>query len=318
MSTPTHSLDDARALGPIVVHISGGKDSTALLIHALERGVSNLRAVFCDTGHELPKTIEYVASLSERTGVSIQTIKADFSGKIARKRMIVSEKWAAAGVSDEIIARALAVLVPTGNPFLDLCIAKGIFPRRLQRFCTDELKVIPFERQVLQPLLSSGCRPVSWVGVRADESRSRSKLPLSEWTDPGYWLERPILAWSVDDVWAAHRRADIEPNPLYREGMRRVGCAPCIMAGKDELAEISARYPEEIERVRQWEEIVAQANKEPGAATFFHQAMQGGRIDDVARWAMTARGGKQYDLLKWANKHSDSERACSSQYGLCE
>ncbi|MDD1998083.1 phosphoadenosine phosphosulfate reductase family protein [Pseudomonas putida] len=46
-----------------IVSVSGGKDSTALLLLAVERGAENLEAVFADTGHEHPQTYEYVRYL---------------------------------------------------------------------------------------------------------------------------------------------------------------------------------------------------------------------------------------------------------------
>ncbi|MGA4815516.1 phosphoadenosine phosphosulfate reductase family protein [Pseudomonas aeruginosa] len=42
--------------------MSGGKDSTALLLLAIERGAEDLQAVFADTGHEHPQTYEYIMS----------------------------------------------------------------------------------------------------------------------------------------------------------------------------------------------------------------------------------------------------------------
>ena len=41
-----------------IVSISGGKDSTALLLLALERETPNLEVVFADTGHEHAQTYE--------------------------------------------------------------------------------------------------------------------------------------------------------------------------------------------------------------------------------------------------------------------
>lgn len=299
-----------------LIHMSGGKDSTALLIHALEVGAPDIRAVFADTGHEHPLTLDFIARISAQTGVKIETVRQDFSADIERKRRYVDTKWREEGVPAEIIDRALVALRPSGIPFLDLCIMKGMFPTRMRRFCTEELKVRPFEEQILRPLIAAGAAPVSWVGVRAEESRARAALPAREWTDPGYWLERPILSWTVEDVWAAHRRAGIEPNPLYKQGMGRVGCMPCIMVRKDEMAAIASRYPEEIERVAEWERIVTEASKS-GKATMFHVVDgHGDNIRDVARWSMTARGGKQLSLEKWAAARAPS--ACSSIYGLCE
>ena len=96
--------------------------------------------------------------------------------------------------------------------------------------------------------------------------------------------------------------------------MGRVGCMPCIHARKDELLEISRRFPEEIERVAQWEQIVSAASKR-GKSTFF--ATADGRGDGVwecVEWSKTSRGGTQYDFLRV----SDDGPLCSSIYGLCE
>jgi 3'-phosphoadenosine 5'-phosphosulfate sulfotransferase (PAPS reductase)/FAD synthetase len=49
-----------------IVSVSGGKDSTALLLLAIERQTENLQAVFADTGHEHQQTYEYVQYLSEK------------------------------------------------------------------------------------------------------------------------------------------------------------------------------------------------------------------------------------------------------------
>ncbi|MFE0619728.1 phosphoadenosine phosphosulfate reductase domain-containing protein [Bacillus altitudinis] len=295
-----------------IISLSGGKDSTALWLEALEQGVEVV-PVFADTGNEHHQTYEYVEYLEKQLG-PIRRIKADFSSQIERKRTWVDTKWREEGISDEIIQQALSVLYPTGNPFLDLCVWKGRFPSTKARFCTVELKVRPFFDQIYLPLLEEGKQIVSWQGVRAQESFARSQLPEREDTPEGYEIYRPLIKWTVEDVFAMHDKYGIEPNPLYKLGMGRVGCMPCINVGKMELFEIARRFPEEVERIAQWEEIVRKASKWNGAS--FLQSSEGEHIWDKVDWSKTVHGGKQIDLFK--SLAFDDVPVCSSQYGLCE
>jgi 3'-phosphoadenosine 5'-phosphosulfate sulfotransferase (PAPS reductase)/FAD synthetase len=133
-----------------VVSVSGGKDSTALLLLAIERQ-SDPIAVFADTGNEHPQTYEYLDYLRETLGLPIRTVKADFTRLMEGKRRYMQEKWPLKGVERSRINRAVELLHPTGNPFLDLCMWKGRFPSTKARFCTEELKAKPIEEQVIIP-----------------------------------------------------------------------------------------------------------------------------------------------------------------------
>jgi 3'-phosphoadenosine 5'-phosphosulfate sulfotransferase (PAPS reductase)/FAD synthetase len=282
--------------------------------------------VFADTGHEHPATYEYVQYLQEKIGIPIKWIRADFSDRIAAKRKYVAEKWPEKGVRQSVIENALSVLYPTGNPFLDLCLWKGRFPSTRVRFCTEELKRNPIIEQVFMPLMDSDETGLilSWQGVRADESPARRHLPECDEVGGGLFNYRPILKWPVSAVFEAHRYAGIKPNPLYLQGAGRVGCMPCINCGKDELRHIALRWPEEIERVREWERLVSLASKRQ-SGTFFcavddptydesdQITHENYGIERRVEWAMTSRGGRQFDLLA---KLEINE--CSSSYGLCE
>lgn len=139
-----------------VISVSGGKDSTAMLLLAIERGTENIRPVFCDTGNEHPLTYDYVRYLADAVGIEIEWVKADFSTDIERKRITVETKWREEGISEKKIAEALSVLHPTGNPFLDMIVCKGRFPSTRMRFCSIELKANVLKNQVQLPLLRDG------------------------------------------------------------------------------------------------------------------------------------------------------------------
>lgn len=312
-----------------IVSVSGGKDSTALLLLAIERQPENLQAVFCDTGHEQQQTYDYVRYLADATGVPIRWARADFSEQIKAKRerleaVVRGENVPRNTWTPEQAARAIPYLVPTGNPFVDLCVWKGRFPSTKARFCSEELKRNVILEQVNQPLWDAGAYIVSWQGVRADESPSRALLDEEEDVNQQYTIYRPLLRWTASDCFAMHKKHGIKHNPLYEQGMRRVGCMPCIHANKDELREIAVRFPDEIERVARMEARVGDASRMSTSSFFASDKTPGDHVGNpdmlmpqihaVVEWSKTGRGGRQYDWLKIEL----DQPFCSSIYGLCE
>ena len=313
-----------------VISVSGGKDSTAVLLLALKRcPPGSVVPIFCDTGNEHQAVYDYLAYLEQALGVTIHRLRADFSRQLLAKRMFIARdvrtgrdkagrrlRW-----SNKAKRRALAVMRPSGNPFLDLCMWKGRFPSRMAQFCTEELKrnmAVAFQLD----LMDAGHRVISWQGVRRDESLRRRTAKKAERVAPRLRIFRPIVDWTaakVFDFAAVHR---VQPNPLYLQGMGRVGCMPCINCGKDELRQIAVRWPEHIERIAEWERIVSMCSKR-GYSTFMadghnardrRQVFADLHIWSRIEWAKTTRGGRQYDLLAGL----DEPTACASAYGLCE
>lgn len=312
-----------------IVTVSGGKDSDCCYLLALERGVP-FRAVMADTGNEHPLTYEHAQLLAQRTGgPEVEMVKADFSKQIAARRMFIARdvrtgrrngkkiRW-----TNKAKRRALEHLHPSGNPYLDLCLWKGRFPSRRAQFCTEELKIFAVLDQVIFPALRNG--PVlQWLGERAEESKRRADKPRFNRDDSGCYLWRPIKAWTWEDVVAMHRRHNLPMNPLYSQGMSRVGCMPCINCKKEELRQISVRFPEQIERIAEWEHKVALVSKIM-SATFFAALTDPtdvdrpgtySRIHQVTNWARSTRGGRNYNLL---HEMEDTTSGCQSSYGLCE
>lgn len=220
--------------------------------------------------------------------------------------------------------RALANLYPSGNPFLDLCMWKGRFPSRTRQFCTEHLKRnMAVEYQL--NLIDQGHTVVSWQGVRRDESLKRRDAKKFEKLDNHLYAYRPIVDWTDLDTFNYAASQNIDPNPLYKCGMGRVGCMPCINASKDEIKEIAIRFPDHIDKIAEWERKVIACSKRGGAS--FFPAPSGGEvvsnklahakandIYSVVEWSKTSRGGKQFSLLTAL----DEPTACSSAYGLCE
>jgi len=330
-----------------IVSVSGGKDSTATALLAMDRlGRENCRLVFADTGNEHELTLEYVYDYMPTVFGPIETVKADFTRQIAGKRAYVETKWPLKGVPPDIVARALGVLHPTGNPFLDLCIWKGRFPSRKAQFCTQELKRYPLDNYMLERL-AEGWELSSWRGIRRDESQNRADALEHERAAEGWMIEHPIVAWTAQQTVDFVISRGVRLNPLYSMGMGRVGCMPCINCQKDELNEISKRAPLHIDRIREWERLVGLAAKR-GWTTFFADAalislveipgwtktwiededdeepywgwvepdpeiFNRLRIDKRVEWAKTAHGGRQQDFIR-----QQEPAACASAYGLCE
>lgn len=74
-----------------VVSVSGGKDSAATLLIALERfGKDRITPIFCDTGNEHSEVYAYLAYLEQALDIKIVRLRANFDQEIAAKRMFVA------------------------------------------------------------------------------------------------------------------------------------------------------------------------------------------------------------------------------------
>ena len=245
---------------PLVVSVSGGKDSTAMALWLIDQGLKDrCHWVFADTGWEHPEVYAYLDELEKLIGP---------------------------------IHRAMSQKYPKG--FTDLVKYKGFFPGRTLRFCTTELKVKP-----IRAFLAEFDSPINCVGIRAAESRSRSAMEMWDAGGPldsDTW--RPIIEWGVDDVVEIHNRHNVRPCSLYLRSVNpssRVGCYPCIYARKQEISAIAETDSWRIDEIRELEnevgktffhrEIASKSGKEPAA------------IDEVVQWAKTDRGGRQFKLL---------------------
>jgi phosphoadenosine phosphosulfate reductase len=95
--------------------------------------------------------------------------------------------------------------------------------------CCDILKVEPTRRAVEE--MKVKC----WVtGLRCTEGRTRVDFKEVEERDKGLVKLNPILIWKEREVWQYLALYGVKVNPLYAEGYRSLGCAPCTHISNDD------------------------------------------------------------------------------------
>ena len=103
----------------------------------------------------------------------------------------------------------------------------------LRKKCCEIRKVEPLQRAL--------AGKQAWItGMRRDQSASRIQIHIEEW-DEKFNMKKfnPLADWSEEDVWAHIRRYKVPYNPLYDQGYRSIGCAPCtrpVVAGEEARA----------------------------------------------------------------------------------
>ena len=298
-----------------IASISGGKDSAALSLHLKEEGIEH-RRVFYDTGWEHPALYEYIEGELQ-----------DAIGKIEQIAPVLPEL----DEKQEKLAKHFEDrLGRSPSAMIRWVIFKGIFPSRLHRWCTDYLKMKAFKAFMRE---NDFDLPVNAVGVRAEESIARSKLPVRELsTSLDCMVWRPLLHWTVQDVIDIHHRHNLRPCNLYLQGAKRVGCWPCIFSRKSEIRYLAETDSNRIDLIRDLEreiqlaakerrELILESggeikNKNLKPPTFFMGLGYGFTmppIDDVVQWSKTSRGGKQYNFFR----EDELEPGCMS-WGLCD
>jgi len=110
----------------------------------------------------------------------------------------------------------------------DVEIPENLYERDPDR-CCDMLKVLP-TRWAIEEM-----RVTCWVtGLRCTEGRTRTDYQEVEERDKGLMKLNPILIWKEREVWQFLALNGVKVNPLYAEGYRSLGCAPCTKISTDE------------------------------------------------------------------------------------
>ena len=198
----------------IPLKVSGGKDSTATLLRAMEEfEKKDLIVIFSDTGWEHPYTYQYLDYLEKTFGIKINRLKTE----------------------DEI-------------DLPNLIRRMKRFPHPTYRFCTETLKQLTFMSFLKRERLFE-C--TNWLGIRKSESIARRKKYFEVQPDLEYPVRRffgsytfdlkyirlrfPVINMSVQEVFAYIRSKGIDVNTLYKQGHSRVGCYPCLLSSKKDF-----------------------------------------------------------------------------------
>jgi 3'-phosphoadenosine 5'-phosphosulfate sulfotransferase (PAPS reductase)/FAD synthetase len=196
-----------------VLGISGGKDSAALALYMANKNPElSIEYFFTDTGNELPEVYEFLNKLEAVLGKTIKRLNPQKN----------FEWW-----------------LKTYNHFL---------PSPQQRWCTINLKLVPFEKWV------SSFPPedtvYNYVAIRYDE-RSRKGLQSS---DKRLITVLPFVEAGIDKegVYALLNNSPVK-LPKYYEWRSRSGCTFCFYQQKIEWVRLLERHPEDFEYAKSLE-----------------------------------------------------------------
>jgi hypothetical protein len=191
-----------------ILSLSGGKDSTALAVYMRDK-VPEMEYVFCDTGQELAETYEYLEEIEAYLGKRIERLKNNREG------------------------------------FDDLLAARrGFLPSPTARWCTQYLKILPFEQYV-------GDNPViSYIAIRSDESHRKGYIS----TKPNIRARYPFIedGISKSDVLRLLTESGLG-MPSYYQWRSRSGCYFCFFQQRNEWVGLLEKHPDLFQKAAKYE-----------------------------------------------------------------
>ena len=238
-----------------IVPVSGGKDSAALAVYMRQQYAQlPVEYVFCDTQSELPETYEFLERLEALLGLSIRKINALDYLDIERK--------------------------PSREAF-DFYLKElysGFLPSPQARWCTNYLKIKPFENFVGDSFA------YSYIGIRSDEDRAGyiPKKPPAFSDKPNIL---PVYPFKEDGIVLSDVKEILESSglglPSYYSWRSRSGCYFCFYQQIGEWQRLKTTHPQLFERAKTYE-------KTSGSRKYTW--VQGRSLDDIEKLE------KMYDL----------------------
>lgn len=269
-----------------VVSVSGGKDSTAMLLRMIEEGMRIDLIIFCDTGLEFPEMYDHLALLERNIGRPITRICANhtFEHYLTQHEVRVKHKK---------------------NSHLRNFRGYG-WPGPLNRWCTKELKHLPRER-FLRPLKEK-YEIIEYVGLAADEG-----YRLERESNQQENLRHPLVDWGMTEADCLQYCYDrgYTWGGLYRY-FSRVSCWCCPLQPLAELRILYEHFPHLWATLKEWDSRTWRHFKSDGSVAELER-----RFDFEKQWTAAGKetkGKEFYAALKEYMKE-DNEDVRESESG---
>jgi 3'-phosphoadenosine 5'-phosphosulfate sulfotransferase (PAPS reductase)/FAD synthetase len=273
----TNPPPDLNSYDFVLLNSSAGKDSQTMLDHvvrdvaAQQKATDKLRVVHCDLKHlEWPGTKQLAQE------------QAEFYG--------------------------LPFLVTANRPndtLLTRIRKRGMWPGRggggqAMRYCTSEFKTGPVQQLCTQLVdefrrsthVKRQVRILNCLGIRADESRERSKrIPFRHlekgWTNGKRWVDEwlPIFDWTEQEVWERIAQSGVPHHWAYDEGMPRLSCSFCVFASKPALVRAAQLRPDLAQEYLTVEKEIGHRFKDDLSMADIIAAAQTETVTSIENWA---------------------------------
>lgn len=252
-----HDIYEIDRYDKIIVSLSGGKDSIAMLLYLIEQGVAPDRIEAwhqaVDGMHDThtsfmdwPSTEGYVRELCNhlRVRLSWQWRAFGFKGEMFRENSRSHDIFYR---NDEEL---LVYSLPTTRGDLSTRRKWPMKTASLKfRYCSSSLKIDPARRVMSnRPDLKGSERKqikILWLtGERRQESPARARYAQVEHHPANSKSRivhhyRPVIDWKEEDVWTVMERHRILPHPAYHLGLPRLSCRSCIFFSPSHWASLN-------------------------------------------------------------------------------
>ena len=249
----------------VIIAFSGGKDSIAMVLKALDMGIPKERIELWHhdidgEGEDLfdwKCTKSYCNAFANAFGIPIlySYRKGGIVREIYKNNELSQPVFFQKEMGGEFFTWA-----PKDNP--ENYNTRLKFPSvgaDLQtRWCSYQVKIDVMQKAITHSERFDNANIVIMTGERRDESKNRGKYAeiekyrgASSTRRAIVW--RSIIDWSEKDVWDAIERYKVQPHPCYELGWGRCSCQLCIFSSANTWASIEEINKRKVARIAEIE-----------------------------------------------------------------